>query len=390
MAKNGIKGGRIALDARGAIHYRGTGIGTYTYQLAVHLRKLVGEEISFFLPGQEYEDLDFTDSARCTRIQENPRYCEEEFLPCWLKEQQAVLYHVPQNGIGLPLAAPCRTIVTIHDLIPYVYPESVGRGYRKEFLHDMPAIIGKSDGIIAVSNHTKRDILRFFKYPEDRIAVIYEAAEPIYALTASETCKGVLRRQYGIDGAYLLYVGGFSRRKNLSGLLTAFARAQSEWHTPYLLVCPGRCGRETAALTELATSLGIGERVVFPGFVPGNLLPYFYGGASALVYPSFYEGFGLPVLEAMACGCPVLVADNSSLRETGGDAACYFDAMDTDSMTRVLVETLNDPKLLRQMGQKGLAWSARFDWQKTAEATLAFYEKILALPSRSGFLEKKD
>lgn len=382
MAKNGMKNGKIALDARGAILYRGTGIGTYTYQLALHLRRLLGEEVAFFLPGQEYARLDFTDTARCARIQENPHYCEEEFLPDWLREQRIALYHVPQNGIGLPLAAPCRTVVTIHDLIPYVYPESVGRGYRKTFLRDMPAIMAKSDGIIAVSDHTKADILRFFDYPEERIAVIYEAAEPIYAPTSSECCEEVLRRQYGIDGPYLLYVGGFGGRKNLPGLLTAFARAQSEWQTPYLLVCPGRSGRELSMLEELAISLGIEKRVIFPGFVPGNLLPYFYGGASALVYPSLYEGFGLPILEAMACGCPVLTADNSSLRETGGDAARYFNALDTDSITKTLVETMNDLRLRRRMEREGLWWSARFDWQKNAEATLAFYEKILALPPR--------
>jgi glycosyltransferase involved in cell wall biosynthesis len=373
---------RVVFDARGSIQYRGTGIGTYAYQLAFNLQQLKKERLDFLLPNSEFAGLDFTDSTVFTRMSNDPQYYKDEFLPEWLLSKGADLYHVPQNGIGLPLKAPCRKVVTIHDLIPYVYPESVGRGYLKEFLGEMPGIIKNTDGIIAVSQHTKKDILRFFDYPEDRITVIYEAAEPLYAPTHKNTCKGVLKRQYGIDTDYLLYVGGFGTRKNLSCLLVAFAEAVRELPKPCKLVCPGRSLKAKSYLKELAKALNIDDLVVFPGFVPVNVLPYFYGGAEALVYPSLYEGFGLPVLEAMACGCPVLISDNSSLREIGGDAAAYFNALDSKSVADAIIRVMNDQELLNQMSEKGLWHSAEFDWHKSAESTWAFYEKIAAMPPR--------
>ena len=128
--------------------------------------------------------------------------------------------------------------------------------------------------------------------------------------------------------------------------------------------------------------MGIEDRVVFPGFVPLNLLPYFYGAATALVYPSYYEGFGLPILEAMACGCPVLAADNSSIPEIGGKAAVYFDTYDSGSIAEAIVNTVNDEELLNEMAYGGLRHSAEFSWQKTAEETAEFYNEILSMPER--------
>lgn len=387
MAENGViaaaEGGRIGLDARGAFWYRGTGIGAYSYQLAVNLsRRAPDGRIACLLPGSEYAGFDFTDSAERSRAATADDYFGKVFLPRWLKEMHISLYHVPQNGIGLPCDAPCRKLATVHDLIPYVYPETVGKNYLKDFLRQMPEIMANADGIIAVSEHTKSDILRFFDYPEERIAVIYEAAEPVYAPTQRSACRGALQRLYGIEGDFLLYVGGFGARKNLAGLLTAFARALPRLKQAHRLVCPGRNSRDKAYLKELCKALGIENEVIFPGFVPLNLLPHFYGAATALVYPSYYEGFGLPVLEAMACGCPVLAADNSSIPEIGGGAAAYFNAYDADSISGAIVRVVNDEELLNEMAYAGLRRSAEFCWRQNAEATLSFYDKILAMPPR--------
>lgn len=383
MAANRINcDGKIGFDARGAFWYRGTGIGTYSYQLAANLSRLAAGQVEYVLPGSEYTDFDFADSVQCSLAETSSDYFGDVFLPCWLEQNKIRLYHVPQNGIGLPCAAACRKVVTVHDLIPYVYPETVGRNYLKEFLRQMPQIMANTDGIIAVSEHTKQDIMRFFDYPEERIAVIYEAAEPIYAPTARSACQGVVQRLYGVEGDFLLYVGGFGARKNLSGLLAAFARALPQLKNPLKLVCPGRNSRDKSYLKELCRALDIEDRVSFPGFVPLNLLPSFYGAATALVYPSYYEGFGLPVLEAMACGCPVLAADNSSIPEIGGSAAVYFDAYDADSISKTIIRTVNDEELLNKMSYDGLRHSAEFCWQKNAEETLAFYEKIISMPQK--------
>ena len=371
---------RIGLDARGAILYRGTGIGTYAYQLAHELRKLHGGDVKYLMPGSEFCNLDFADTAVFSRLANSLNYYSDEFLPNWLSENKIDLYHVPQNGIGLPTDCACKRVVTIHDLIPYVYPETVGRSYLKQFLGQMSEIMRQADGIIAVSEYTKTDIMRYFDYPEDRIRVIYEAAEPVYAPTAKDTCKEVLRRQYGIEKDYLLYVGGFGTRKNLTCLLTAFSQIVNKGEREIALVCPGKSERAKGYLKELAKALGIEKSVIFPGFVPVNILPYFYGGAEILVYPSLYEGFGLPVLEAMACGCPVLAADNSSLPEIGGKAAEYFNAMDSKSLADAMLSVLEDAGKRAAMIRAGLERSALFDWQKNAEETWDFYKEILERP----------
>lgn len=383
MAANRIScDGKIGFDARGAFWYRGTGIGTYSYQLAANLNCLAAEQVEYILPGSEYADFDFANCTQRSMAETSADYFCEVFLPGWLEQKGIRLYHVPQNGIGLPCDAACRKVATVHDLIPYVYPETVGRNYLKEFLRQMPQIMASADGIIAVSEHTKQDIIRFFDYPEERIAVIYEAAEPIYAPTARSACQGVLQRLYGLEDDFLLYVGGFGARKNLSGLLAAFARALPQLKNPHKLVCPGRNSRDKSYLKELCRALGIEDRVIFPGFVPLNLLQHFYGAATALVYPSYYEGFGLPVLEAMACGCPVLAADNSSIPEIGGGAAVYFDAYDVDSISKAIVRTVNDETLLNEMSYIGLRHSAKFCWRQNAEETLTFYDKIISMPQR--------
>jgi glycosyltransferase involved in cell wall biosynthesis len=377
-----LKDLKIGFDAVGAIKYRGTGIGTYTYQLATNLQRIKGEQIEFLMPGSEFSDLRFADSSIYTRIANNKEYYKEEFLPEWIVKNKIDIYHVPQNGIGLPIKASCKKIVTIHDLIPYVYPETVGRGYLKDFLGQMPDIMKNADGIIAVSEHTKKDIMRFFDYPEDRIKVIYEAAEPVYSLINKNTCQEILKRLYGIDCQYLLYVGGFGSRKNLSCLLVAFAEVLKKLDFSVKLVCPGYSSKAKGYLKELAKALKIEDFVIFPGFVPVNTLPYFYGGALALIYPSLYEGFGLPVLEAMACGCPVLTANNSSLPEIGGNAAEYFDALDSKSLSDTMIKVLENRELLNQMSEKGLWRSSEFDWQQNAEETWAFYEQIALMPKK--------
>ena len=248
----------------------------------------------------------------------------------------------------------------------------------RDFLREMPRIMEQADGIITPSRQSKQDIMDYFHYPEEQIKVIYEAAEPVYGVTSKQVCKQILHNNYGIQQDYILYLGGFGPRKNLRGLMVAFASACKELEQKPLLVCPGKWQKEGDYLEEILSALGILGQVVFPGFVPLEVLPYFYGGATVFVYPSLYEGFGLPVLEAMACGCPVITAGNSSLPEVAGEAAIMVDALDTLQIAEAICKVVTDKELANQMSRKSLERSNAFSWEQNAQETIDFYGQILS------------
>ncbi|MBQ2763489.1 MAG: glycosyltransferase family 4 protein [Firmicutes bacterium] len=362
----------IAIDGRGALFYRGTGIGTYTWQMLSHLPKEI-PDLQIFLPGMEYQNFTFS-AHSCT---EQKDLWRDDFLPKALAEKGIGLYHVPQNGIGLPCRKICKETVTIHDLIPYLYPETVGRGYLKEFLKEMPKIMERSDGIITVSECSAGDIRRIFDYPKEKIHVIHEAPEPIYRPIDKAEVKAFLSEKYGIYGDYILYVGGFGIRKNVKALINAFYLLKREEAFPLKLVLPGKRNRDHDGLDALVEALQIEKDVIFPDYVPVADLPYFYNGAAMMVYPSIYEGFGLPPLEAMACGTPVIAAKTSSLPEILGSAALWCNPFDTTDIAGQMHRLYVSPTLRSHLSQKGKEKAASYTWQKAAVETADFFRKIL-------------
>lgn len=370
---------KVGIDARGAIWYRGTGIGTYTYQLMYHLKQRPDRDnYRPFWPGEEYMNLDITNQEEFNRLETSNEYWEEYFLPKALMSERTDIYHVPQNGIGLPKTKKCRQVVTIHDLIPYVYPETVGKGYLKTFLMEMPRVMDQSDRIITVSNWSKRDIEKIFGYPGEQIDVIFEAPEPFYQPLDRSICRNFLAENYHISDNYILYVGGFSPRKNIKVLIAAFAKIRQEVKKPIFLVLPGRRQKEQDYLDALIGAADLTEQVLFPGFVPVQHLPYFYNAAQVFVYPSYYEGFGLPPMEAMACGTPTLAARASSIPEVVEDGALLFDPYDSVELAQCIFSLLTNPEKSEELGQKGLKHAAKFSWEKTANETVKVYQKLLA------------
>ncbi len=369
--------GKIGIDARAAVWYRGTGIGTYTYRLLHHLKQREeADDYRLFWQGDEIRGLDIANRVDFQRLEMNCNYWREVYLPEAIAKEQILLYHVPQNGIGLPCPKSCLQVVTIHDLIPYLYPETVGKGYLQEFLSHMPTVMANADKIITVSERSKQDISDIFNYPKANIEVIYEAAEPFYRPIPKHICRQFLIRKYGIGEPFILYVGGFGSRKNLRGLMIAHALAMREIKQDYLLVCPGNLRAEDNNYA-LTAALGTADKVVFPGFVPAEDLPYFYGAAALFVYPSFYEGFGLPPLEAFACGTPVICSDNSSLPEVAGEAALLVNPYNAHEIAIAIVKVLMDPILAANLGEMGLRQAQGFSWEKTAHKTAAVYHKML-------------
>lgn len=368
---------KIGIDGRAASWYRGTGIGTYTYQLLKNLELVdPSNEYHLFWPGDDY---DFLQRGPMIKVEEiGPKkdlFWEEIHIPARLSEEGVEIYHVPQNGIGLPKRKESKYVVTIHDLIPYTMPETVGKGYLRIFLHQMPQIIENADLIITVSEYSKRDILRYFNLPPEKVVVTHLAPEDFYRPLPSHEVNPVLEK-YHLRSGYILYVGGFSQRKNVQMILRAFARIKDQIPETVRIVLAGSQGRSTAELQALARRKGIEDRVDFPGFIPVDEMASIYNGAKLFIYPSYYEGFGLPPLEAMACGIPVITSNTTSIPEVVGEGARTVSPDDDLQMAEEMLELLTREEAWLELRQKGFQRVAQFDWRKTAAQTLQAYYKL--------------
>lgn len=298
---------KIGIDARAARWYRGTGIGTYTYQLIYNLN-LCDSENSYLLfwPEENYSDIhpgeNFT--FKLVNQQSKDNFWDEVNIPNILTDTGVEIYLVPQNGIGLPEKKNCPYVITLHDVIPYKLPETVGPSYLKIFLESMPGIIKQADAVITVSEYSKKDIAETLNVPLNNIFVTHLAAENIYYPMDRTISKQLLFRKYNIDYDFILYLGGFSPRKNIKGLIEAYYKIYKKLSKPHKLLIVGKPGKSYDDYRQLVNKLDIEEDVIFTGYIPVSDLPLFYNGTALFVYPSLYEGFGLPPLEAMACATP--------------------------------------------------------------------------------------
>lgn len=371
---------KIGIDGRAAKWYRGTGIGTYTYQLLSALNSINSlNEYLLFMPKSSSCDIPFNNSFHIKNISDDNRsnFWDEVNIPNMLMDKDIELYHVPQNGVGLPENKTSPFVITLHDIIPYKMPETVGDTYLRIFNEEMPDIVKRCDGIITVSEFSKQDIAKAFNFPKDKIFVTHLAAEAIYFPMDREFCRTEIKKYYNIEDDYILYVGGFSPRKNIVGLIEAFAKLTNKYKRNIKLVIAGKQGKSYSIYKKRAQDLGIEEKVIFPGFIEIEHLPYLYNAAEVLVYPSFYEGFGLPPVEAMACGVPVITSCLTSIPEVTLDAAVLINPWDVEELCSTMIEVLCDETLRDKLILKGLVRSSELSWQNTAKGTLLAYSKII-------------
>ncbi|MDD4571316.1 MAG: glycosyltransferase family 1 protein [Clostridia bacterium] len=369
---------KITMDARAALWYRGSGMGTYSYQLmrSLYLLNQNNEnEYDFILPQGLCE---YAQNPVDSPVFQSLSYAKEFFWEALLEErvcpQNCDVFHIPHNGIGFPLKVSYPVIVTVHDLIPYIMPETVGQGYLQIFLEEMPVILEKAAHIIAVSENTKKDLIDIMGVASAKITTVYEAAENIYKPLQKQAVKNFLTEKYGITGPYILYLGGFGPRKNVSGLLNAFAELCRDIGD-YKLLLAGKHTPAFKLLVKQAAKLDLGDKIRFLGFVPMCDMPYLYNGAELFVYPSLYEGFGLPPLEAMRCGTPTIVADSSSLPEIVGEGALKVKAGDSCALAQAMFGLLTNKIERQELALSGRCVAGRYSWAKAAVQTLRVYEK---------------
>ncbi|NDJ76723.1 MAG: glycosyltransferase family 4 protein [Chloroflexi bacterium] len=285
----------------------------------------------------------------------------------------AAAFHATEHLL-MPLGK-VPTVMTVHDLIFKLFPEHHKR-LNYWFLNAaMPLFVRRADAIIVVSQATKNDLIRHYHTPDNKINVVHEAAAPHFRRVSDAEVARV-REKYNLPERYLLSVGTIEPRKNLSRLAEVVARLRRNDRSLHWVVV-GAKGWMYDEFFERVERLNLGDVVFFPGYVPDDDLPAMFRAATVYVMASLYEGAGLPVLEAMACGAPVVSSRESSMPELGADVARYFNPRDLDNMTDVLRMVLDDDQLRTEMAEAGPDRAAHFSWQRAARETTNVYRSVM-------------
>lgn len=301
---------------------------------------------------------------------------EQLQLPELLADCGADLYHNP--AFGLPVVKSCPSVATVHDCIPRLFPEYAPPWLRDFFQRWAPTWMRQADHIICVSEHTRRDITHLYGTDPERISVVYQCADDAYRPVTDEARLARVRARYGIDRPYVLCVGRVELRKNVVGLLRAFEALQSSYGDDLLLVLAGPRADDAHDPTGKLPAEGKQGATIVTGYVPTEDLAALYSGGEVFCYPSFYEGFGIPVLEAMQCGAPVVTSRVSSLPEVGGDAPLYVNPYDPGHIAHALRRVLEDERLRAEMRRRGLARAEQFSLRRFGAGTAEAYQRALA------------
>jgi glycosyltransferase involved in cell wall biosynthesis len=372
----------IGIDAR--LLYNETGIGRYTRSLFFEFaRRDQQDDTYYLLSDQDYDERDNTFFSLPSNFRLITAHCKTRILwtnwhvPRLLRQQHIDVYHGVCN-FELPVRKVCRYVVTIHDLVPLFFPDLVPKKHLLFFNLFMKQAAKIADLIITDSKHSKQDIIRYLAVPEEKIRVIYLGYEPRRQnIEDHKKLQDILTR-YGISQPYLLFVGVIEPKKNLGRLVEAFLllRQSSSVGNELQLVIAGGKGWFGESLYQKVRTLRLENNVIFTGFVPDDDLPYLYIGAEVFVFPSIYEGFGLPVIEAMAYGVPVVTSNTSSLPEIAGNAGILVDPEDPTAICEGIADVLLHPQKKEQMKQDGLIQAQQFSWKRTAEETYKVYQEV--------------
>lgn len=295
-------------------------------------------------------------------------------------ERKIDVGHVPY--FAPPLQASDRMVVTIHDLIPLILPGYQGSLMVRLYSRLVAATARRAAAIVTDSRSSKKDITQMLGIPPGRVHVVYLGINEAFKPVTDDEELYAMRQKYGLEDEYILYLGGFDRRKNVSTLLTAFASMDPSSKAKANLVIAGRLPvKDTPFFPHprlMVEKLGLQDKVNFIGWVPEKDKPALYSGASLFVFPSLYEGFGLPPLEAMACGTAVITSDRSSLPEVAGEGAWLVNPDHSDELAGAMKTLIEDQRRRRELAAKGVEQARRFSWQRTVSETMAIYQSVAA------------
>ncbi len=364
---------RIAFDGT-TLRPGRTGVGYYTEHLLHHLAQESPDDDLFILSNRPVDTT--RPLPERVRVEVSPwrvpRLAWMQMLaPRMLRRLRADVVHFT-NGM-VPIASPVPTVVTIHDMSLTIYPRfhPPRRVLLNRPLVDLAA--RRADAIITVSQSAKRDIVGLYHLDPERVHVVHEAAAPSFRPITDLRDFERVRRQYGLADRFILYVGTIEPRKNLPRLIEGFAKRRKNGELPHQLVCAGPYGWLSRDVENLIERLQIGDAVRFTGYVPFADLPAIYNLAEMFVFPSIYEGFGLPVIEAMACGTPVITGRVPALDEVSGGAVEQVDRLEADALGDAMVALSGSRDRRESLRARGLDRARSFSWERAARETLSVY-----------------
>jgi glycosyltransferase involved in cell wall biosynthesis len=369
---------RIAFDAT-SIPRLMAGAGVYTDNLIRALARVDDEnEYVVFARGGGFDGLARErPSFRVVRVGARFRAArlawEQLVLPVQLRAQAIDVLHSPHHTTPL-IVAGCHRVVTFHDITFFILPERYPRTRLAYFRSISWAAARAADMLICPSEAVRNDIVRILHVPPEKVRPIAEAAAPAFRPIDDSKLVDRLRHKYVLPDRFVLSVGSLEPGKNRTTLLKAFAGLRCR-DVEHKLVVAGQRAWKYGDDFRLAEELGLKGQVIFTGYVPPEDMPALYNAADLFVFPSLYEGFGLPVLEAMACGVPVVASNVSSIPEVTGDAALLTGPRDADALTDAMERILKDYDLRSDLRQRGLARAATFSWERAARETIAVYEE---------------
>lgn len=370
---------RIGIDAR-MYSSQYTGIGRYTYELIQEISRMdtKNEYIIFLNPTQHKEFI--SPSSRVKKVSvAAPHYSLAEqttFADILFKHNIDLMHFTHFNA---PYFYRKSFVVTIHDLTLSFYKGNKRTSFIQRAAYNIVIknVISRAQHIIAVSEHTKEDIRRLFFIPKEKITVIYEGIGNEFRKIDNLQRLDQTKKMYGLDKPFLLYTGVWRNHKNITSLIEAFSILLKQQNRNILLVITGKEDPFYPEVKELPKKLGIEQSVRLVGFVPEEQLIDLYNLATVFVFPSLYEGFGLPILESMACGTPVAASNASSIPEIGGDACLYFNPHDVSDIANKIATILDNTDIRTTLIEKGNLCVKPFSWQKMAQSTLSVYQSVL-------------
>jgi glycosyltransferase involved in cell wall biosynthesis len=363
----------VGIDASRSVAARRTGTENYSHHLIQELLHLGGAHRFRLYFNQAPSPGLFSGGAE-HRIIPFPRLWTHLRLSWEVIRFPPDVLFVPSHVV--PLGHPPRTVVTVHDLGYHYHPEAHTLFQNLYLRWSTRYSARTASRVLADSEATRADLIRYYHVPEAKIAVVYPGRDETLAAVRDPDVLAATRARYGLVPSYLLYVGTLHPRKNLVRLIQAFASVLDVAPAGLQLVLAGQKGWLYDEILVQVRKLGLEDRVVLTGYVPDDDLPALLSGALAFVYPSLYEGFGFPVLEAMACDTPVVCSDVSSLPEVAGDAALLVDPLDVEGMAEALARVIADEGLRRDLAARGARQMQRFSWQRCAEDTLHVLEDV--------------
>lgn len=362
---------KIGVDARNLMGQR-TGVGRYLINLLRHFADSPQSHDFYLFSNSVIENLSLPGLHHRT-VKGPNLFWKQVILPYEQWKNKCDVLFIPTYST--PIFNPIKTVVTIHDLIFLLYPEWATRNQRNRFSTIVKHSACRADCVIAVSESTRADILKYTGVKNDKVEVVYEGVDEQFRVLNTIDEASFLNR-YNLDKPFILFVGSIHPRRNVQRVIESFVQLKVEKKIDHQLVLIGLKQQLDPSISHLIHERNIDQSISMLGFVPDEDLVKFYNLADIFIYPSLYEGFGLPVLEAMACGTPVITSNTSSLPEVAGDAAVLIDPSNQSQMVDAIQNIVENRAWAEELKERGLERCKKFSWKSAAKTTCEIFESV--------------